>query len=455
MVKRYIATFLAAVMFLTLPLSVFATEGGSEILPTPKLYAEAVTVPQGQSDVLVPLRFENVVDYAHLSAKLIYDNALVLSDIILNPEAEQNLGVIFEAAVKSFTYDESSMRRAFTWDMPEGGVDGSFIFAYASFIIPEGTPAGVYSIDITYEPFESYDANEEDYRINIVQSSVTITEVANYGDVNNDDAVTFKDVARIINRLAGFDTEIDLVAADVNLDKELDFKDVYLILRNLAGWPNARLGHRDVTETVIAPTCSQPGKSRVTCSICGDWTEYPASVIDHIYENGSCTMCGTLSPDHPLISYCDHLKYNAPYDENLRGYSKYVTEKFDSYSIFTSNIYDDKTDSLCIFGTINFDSGLYASVSIDIETLHPDGKYEFYYECYVGDTVAATMSGTVGPTSGVSDMTVTKYTGDESMQDEHMQIASPVIGSCYSFTAKMLEESPLEYTIDDFNIKLG
>lgn len=458
MIKRLVATIIVAVMLLTLPLSAFAAEEETVTQPpvgTPKFSVESVSVPAGQKEVTVSLRFENVMNYLHLTGKLLYDDSLIISDFLLNTEAEQNTDAELQTAVNSFLYDENTMRHGFTWTAQPTGATGTFTFAHVTFLLPENAAAGtIYTFDMTYEPYDSYDADDNDYRIEIVRGTVTLTNNILYGDVNRDTETTLKDVAVLLRRLAGYETDIDLLAADVNLDSEIDFKDVTAIIRNLAGWKNARLGHRDMTETTVAPTCSQIGQARLTCSLCGDTAYYDIPPIDHIFENGYCTMCGTQSPDYPVTAYCDYLKYNAPYDENLRGYAKFTTEKFDGYSVFASNIYDDKTDSLCLFGTINFDSGLYASVSIDIESIRADGKYDYYYECYVGDELVATVSGTAGPSYSIEGMTSDKFTGDESMLDGHMQIASSVVAVCHAFTAEMLAESGLDLTIGDFNIEL-
>lgn len=458
MTKRLVATIIVAIMLFTLPLSAFAAEGETDTQPpagTPKFSVESVSIPAGQKEVTVSLRLENVVNYLHLNGKLIYDNSLILSDFVLNTQAEQNTDANFETAIKSLAYEKNTLRHNFSWTAGPGGASGTFTLAYVTFLLPENAPAGtVYTIDMTYEPYDSYDAYDNDYRVSIVRGTVTLADNILYGDVNRDAKVDLKDVSFLLRRLAGYETEIDLISSDVNLDYEVDFKDVSIIIRNLAGWKNARLGHRDIAETTVAPTCSQKGQVRLTCSVCGDTAYYDTPTVDHIFENGYCTMCSIKSPDYPVTAYCNYLKYNAPYDENLRGYAKFTTKKFDGYSVFTSNIYDDKTDSLCLFGTINFDSGLYASVSIDIGSLRADGKYDYYYECYVGNELIATISGKVGPTYDVSDMTSDKFSGDESMLDKHMQIASPVVASCHEFTAEMLAESGLDLTIEDFNIKL-
>lgn len=165
-----------------------------------------------------------------------------------------------------------------------------------------------------------------------------------------DGTTSLRDVSLIIRRVAGYNVDIDTFCADVNLDDEINLKDVSLIIRNLAGWQNARLGHRDKSETIVAATCQQGGSVRLTCSVCGDSVVVPTPRLSHSYKNGKCTMCGLKTADYPLLAYCDYLKKNAAYDNNLRGYAFYSNKKYSSYRMFVSNIYDDSTNSLCLFG---------------------------------------------------------------------------------------------------------
>ena len=64
-------------------------------------------------------------------------------------------------------------------------------------------------------------------------------------------------------------------------------------------------------------TCTTPGAKLFTCSTCGETKEEEIEVLDHTYENGTCTVCGAADPDYvkPVVN---------PFEDVIEG--KYYYE---------------------------------------------------------------------------------------------------------------------------------
>ena len=43
---------------------------------------------------------------------------------------------------------------------------------------------------------------------------------------------------------------------------------------------------------MTAPTCTEPGYTTYTCSVCGDSYVADETPAEHSYEKGFCTVCG-------------------------------------------------------------------------------------------------------------------------------------------------------------------
>ncbi len=62
-------------------------------------------------------------------------------------------------------------------------------------------------------------------------------------------------------------------------------------------------GHTEVVDAAVAATCEATGLTEGShCSVCGEVlvAQETVAIIDHIYENGSCTMCGKAEPVIPF-----------------------------------------------------------------------------------------------------------------------------------------------------------
>ncbi len=73
---------------------------------------------------------------------------------------------------------------------------------------------------------------------------------------------------------------------------------------------DAATGHVNTTTTTVDATCTEAGSTTVTCNDCGDTvstTEIPATG-EHTYVDGTCTGCGTAEvapePEHTCESVC-------------------------------------------------------------------------------------------------------------------------------------------------------
>lgn len=65
-------------------------------------------------------------------------------------------------------------------------------------------------------------------------------------------------------------------------------------------------GHTYGEETVIRnATCSQEGMTSIECTACGDTIHNYSNKIDHIYENGFCTMCQRYEDEYMVFQLND------------------------------------------------------------------------------------------------------------------------------------------------------
>ena len=63
----------------------------------------------------------------------------------------------------------------------------------------------------------------------------------NYGDADGDGKIDLNDVTRLLQKIAGWNVEVDPASADANADGNVDLNDVTLLLQHIAGW-NVTLG---------------------------------------------------------------------------------------------------------------------------------------------------------------------------------------------------------------------
>lgn len=86
-------------------------------------------------------------------------------------------------------------------------------------------------------PLEFIDANREPVGVNVDFGSIKVSKPPYIpGDANGDGEVTNKDAARILQYVARWDVEIDMLAADANGDGEVTNKDAARILQYVAHW---------------------------------------------------------------------------------------------------------------------------------------------------------------------------------------------------------------------------
>ena len=49
-----------------------------------------------------------------------------------------------------------------------------------------------------------------------------------------------------------------------------------------------------------APTCTEAGSAKYTCTVCGETTNTPIPALGHTFSSGVCTRCGAADPDAPV-----------------------------------------------------------------------------------------------------------------------------------------------------------
>lgn len=91
------------------------------------------------------------------------------------------------------------------------------------------------------------------------------------------------------------------------------------------------LGHKTVLEGYKAATCTEDGYSgNAVCTVCGATVKNGETIkaLNHTYENGKCTRCGSSDPDYHVHSYAEAVT-DATCTE--RGFTTYTCSCGDSY----------------------------------------------------------------------------------------------------------------------------
>ncbi len=308
-----------------------------------------------------------------------------------------------------------------------------------------------YEIALTVSPDSVLDSAQNSVESAGGSSAISVEGLVMYGDANGDCVVNAKDIIAIMRRLLVPDTDIDLMAADVNLDSRLNTKDIIQIMKHMLGVQTVRLGHKDVTETLVEANCQHKGQLRMTCILCGDSKTVETPIGPHKYAAGKCTVCGLKHRDYPILAYTDYLKKKGSLESSLRGYALYETIKLADYSLLSSNICDSKNSNLVIFGVGTFQNSLSCSVSIEMSSISK--SYKFTYYANQGDKQLAKAEGTVSADLGVS-FTAFSGSNDSKVKNSHLLIAKSIIKNCISHTDKLMKASGLGVSAADLGFVL-
>lgn len=115
----------------------------------------------------------------------------------------------------------------YTFDVKSTAAEG----VYEIKLLPEGS-GGAQDI-----PLEFIDANREPIGCNVDFGSITVSKPPYIpGDANSDGSVNNRDAARILQYVAQWDVEIDMLAADANGDGFVNNRDAARILQYVAQW---------------------------------------------------------------------------------------------------------------------------------------------------------------------------------------------------------------------------
>lgn len=404
-----------------------------------ELTLSPVTVSEHAKSVTVPLNMKSVIDV--FSADFVID----LPDNIsfLNVTGD-------DPGVSVRQTEDGDLRVSVrTQSAP---LSGEVKLCNLILALPDAKKAGdSFSIGIAVPPGDVLDSGMQGITAQGGTSVIRVEGAVMYGDVNGDSMINARDITTIMKRLTGADIYIDLEAADVNLDGNLNARDITRIMRHMMGVATARLGHRDVTETIVEASCQNEGTARLTCVVCGDSVVVTTPSVPHVYVAGRCTMCGGKHRDYPILAYADYLKANGRSEASLRGFALYDTLNFQDYSLFSSNICDSKTGHLIIFGVGTFKNSLSCSVSIDMSSV--ESSYGFTYYANLGDRQIAKAEGRISSDLSVS---FSDFSGsaDSKVRESHLQIAQSIAKNCVAHTDKLMRASGLGVSAADLGFQI-
>ena len=195
----------------------------------PQIVVSNVTGRAGKT-VEVPIIIKNNPGIAVLRFAIKYDNsAMALQSIAANDIFSSS--EITEGNILNNPYIFSSL--PVTSNILKNGT-----LITLTLKINENCSEGDYRISLANQ--ESYNVDEEDIKFTLVGGSVTIKNVEP-GDVTGDGIVNSRDLLRLGKYLAGWDVELDMVAADVTGDGTVNSRDLLRLGKYLAGW-DVKLG---------------------------------------------------------------------------------------------------------------------------------------------------------------------------------------------------------------------
>jgi len=100
----------------------------------------------------------------------------------------------------------------------------------------------------------------------------------------------------------------------------------------------AALGHTEVVDEAVAPTCAATGKTAGKhCSVCGEIivAQEEIAVLGHTYANEICTRCGEHEPT-------EGLKYSLNKDDGVSYEVVGIENENDVTEVYIPSVYDGK-----------------------------------------------------------------------------------------------------------------
>lgn len=151
------------------------------------------------------------------------------------------------------------------WDSLDQVAVADGLIATLTFDVADSvSPGESLAISCSYNQGDIYDTNLHDLTFEVVSGAVTIIDYIP-GDANKDETVNGKDVTIIRRFNAGYDVEINELAANVNGDDVINGKDATLIRRYNAGYDvellHAPVAHTHYMEATVSKsaTCTEDG----------------------------------------------------------------------------------------------------------------------------------------------------------------------------------------------------
>ena len=124
-----------------------------------------------------------------------------------------------------------------SWDdsVRSDNITADGVLTTLEFLVAEDAQPGEITVSVSYSEGNIYNADLDDVKFRVCDGHVNVV-LYTPGDINGDGTINGKDVAVLRRYLAGWDVEVNELAADVNGDGIVNGKDVALIRRYLAGW---------------------------------------------------------------------------------------------------------------------------------------------------------------------------------------------------------------------------
>ena len=138
-----------------------------------------------------------------------------------------------EANSSSFDEDEANNPVGFVWIRTSNYTANETILTL-TFEIKEDAPVGEYDISLTTRDVVT-NKDHDVIRFNLIGGKINVVE-CEPGDLNRDGSINSIDAVLLAQFIAGWDVELDEIAADCNGDGKVNSIDAVLLAQFIAGW---------------------------------------------------------------------------------------------------------------------------------------------------------------------------------------------------------------------------
>ena len=249
-VKKFGAILLIIAMLLSFAVPVYALDNA-----TPTIIIDKVQGIKGGT-VAVKVSIESNPGIAAATFKIVYDNSVLnLNSIDFN----ESFGGDFD--------DVGSLNSpvSISWSSMSN-INANDTFLTLNFTVSENAVKDTVSeISISYSTGDFCDIDEKDIDFEISNGSVAVIEGIP-GDINGDRIVNAKDLIRLRKYFSGWDVDVDIIACDCNGDGNVNSKDLIRLRKYFSGWDVELFYGPVTTDPTCQHSMNAVDAKEVTCT---------------------------------------------------------------------------------------------------------------------------------------------------------------------------------------------